>query len=625
MRTINEYCVKAAYPLNLLTREKLNIFSNLIELLSTRSLSQPTKTAFVFLEDGETESARLTYRELDLQARRIAAHLQSLNMEGERALLLYQSGPEFVSAFFGCLYAGVIAVPLYPPRRTKHLSRLQDVVADAGAKLALTSSSILKNINKYFDDAPDLASLQWLDLEQELTVSANDWQKPSIYPDYLAFLQYTSGSTGKPKGVMVSHDNLLRNSRAMELTYNHTSDSVIVSWLPLFHDMGLIYGMLQPLYLGCTGIMMPPTAFLQKPMRWLQAITNYRGTHTAAPNFAYELCVRSFEKLTPEQQIELDLDLSSWVMGLNGAEPVRKETLEKFADTFAPSKFNPHTICPSYGLAEATLVVSGVKVENRTNYYSLDSKALADDQIVEVEAGHPQETTMVACGSTEIDTEVVIVNPHTLRQCSPLEVGEIWVRGSTVAKGYWQNPEKTKEIFQAYLADTNKGPFLRTGDLGFIQGGELIITGRLKDVLIIRGKNHYPQDIELTVEKSHQAIVMNHCAAFTVEIEGEEKLLVVSEIDRSLRFHGQSITAKGENSTVDGNVDSDKKPVFEEIVRNIRQSISREHGLQVHGVGLLRFGSIPKTSSGKIQRHACRHNFTQGKLNLLYNDVTINL
>jgi acyl-CoA synthetase (AMP-forming)/AMP-acid ligase II len=614
MRIIDKDFVTNSYPVDSLDR-KTSLYSNLVELLSCRALFQPAKTAFIFLEDGETESSRLTYQELDLQARRIAAHLQSLQMEGERALLLYQSGPEFVAAFFGCLYAGVIAVPLYPPRRTKHLARLQDIVADAGAKLALTSASTLKNISNYLADTPDLAALHWLDLEQELKLSANDWQKPSLYPDYLAFLQYTSGSTDKPKGVMVSHHNLLRNFRAIELAYSSTSDSVVVSWLPLFHDMGLICGMLMPIYLGCRGIMMPPTAFLQKPVRWLQAISNYRGTHTTAPNFAYELCVR---KINEEQKSQLNL-ASLMVAGV-GAEPVRKETLEQFAQDFASSGFNPQAFCPSYGLAEATLAVSGVRLANKVNYYSLDSKALADNQTREVEAEHPQATIMVGCGSAEIDTKVVIVNPDTLCECAPQEVGEIWVRGSTVAKGYWQNPEKTKETFQAYLANTNKGPFLRTGDLGCIQGGELIVTGRLKDVIIIRGKNHYPQDIELTVEQSHSAIVMNHCAAFSLEIEGEEKLIVVSEVERSLRFSEQSITAQDKKVTINNNRDGDNKLILAEIIRNIRQSVSREHGLQVHGIALLRFGSIPKTSSGKIQRYACRHYFVQGKLNVLYHD-----
>ena len=410
---------------------------------------------------------------------------------------------------------------------------------------------------------------------------------PNISSDTLAFLQYTSGSTGTPKGVMVSHGNLLQNSADLDKGWVHTKDSVIVTWLPTFHDMGLIYGVIQPLYKGLPCYMLSPVSFLQQPIRWLQAISRYRGTHTGAPNFAYDLCVH---KITPEQRATLDL--SSWQMALNGAEPVRADVLKRFAETFKPCGFEPTAFCPGYGLAEATLKVAAVRRTDAPVLYIVQAGALEQNRILEATEDQQNMRTLVGCGRSEIDTKIVIVHPESLTQCSPEEVGEIWVSGSTVAQGYWMRPEETERTFRAYLADTGDGPFLRTGDLGFWKNGELFVTGRLKDVVIIRGRNYYPQDIELTVEQSHPALKAGASAAFSVEVEGEEQLVVAQEVERSYL----------------------RKLDANEVVGAIRQAVWEQHELSVYAVVLLKPASIPKTSSGKIQRHACKAGFLDGSL-----------
>ncbi|NEP31533.1 non-ribosomal peptide synthetase [Moorena sp. SIO3B2] len=564
-------------------------FLSLVDLLGDRARTMPNQLAYIFLQNGETPSGSLTYGELDRQATAIASHLQS--MPGERALLLYPSGLEFISAFMGCLYAGVVAVPVYPPRRNQKLSRLLSIANDAQAKLALTTTSILADIDRRWEREPELSSdLKWVATDT-IETNRGEFVPKSIKRSSLAFLQYTSGSTGTPKGVMVTHGNLIQNSTDLDRGWEHNSDSVIVTWLPTFHDMGLIYGMLQPIYKGCKCIMLPPASFIQKPIRWLKAISDYGGTHSGAPNFAYALCV---EKTTPEQRNQLDL--SSWSMALNGAEPVGADVLEKFAQVFEVSRFDKRAFCPGYGMAEATLKISAVRAKDKPIYYHIDATALEQNYVVEfTDEKHLEKRTLVGCGRSEMDTKVIIVNPQTCCRSASEEIGEIWVSGGSVTSGYWNRPEATQKTFQAYLKDTGEGPFLRTGDLGFSSKGELFVTGRLKDLIIIRGRNHYPQDIELTVENSHPAL-RSHCsAAFSVEREGEERLVVAGEVERT---HLRKLNT-------------------EEVVREIQIAVSTEHELDVDGVVLLKTGSIPKTSSGKIQRRACKQGFLEGSLNVV--------
>ncbi len=580
--------------------------STLVDLLSYRAQHQSDQTAYTFLQDGEIPADKLTYQELDQQARAIASQLQLINATGSRALLLYPPGLEFIAAFFGCLYAGVAAVPAYPPRRNQNMSRLQAILADAKAAVALTTTSMLSHIESRFNESPELTELHWLTTDDTSRDLAAAWQKPKLTSDTLAFLQYTSGSTGTPKGVMVSHGNLLHNSALIHQSFADTPNSQGVSWLPPYHDMGLIGGVLQPLYVGAPMNLMSAVAFMQKPIRWLQAISQCKATTSGGPNFAYDLCIR---KITPEQKASLDL--SSWEVAFTGAEPVCAETLEQFAATFASCGFRQDAFHPCYGMAETTLIVSGGLKTAPPIIRLVDGAALEQNRVVAVTKEREGTRKIVGVGRTWLDQKIAIVNPESLIPCPENQVGEIWVSGPSVAQGYWNQPEQTEQIFNAYLKDTRDtavaipespstterdlGPFLRTGDLGFLQDGELFITGRIKDVIIIRGQNHYPQDIELTVEKSHPALRVGCGAAFAVDVKGQERLVIVQEIERSYL----------------------RKLNANEVVGNIQKAVAAQHALQIYATVLVKTGSIPKTSSGKIQRHACRAGFLAGTLNVV--------
>ncbi|AOX02679.1 hypothetical protein BJP34_27450 [Moorena producens PAL-8-15-08-1] len=559
---------------------------SLVDLLGERAQAQPDQVAYIFLHDGETESQSFTYSELDAKARAIAAHLQSI--PGERALLLYPSGLEFISAFFGCLYAGVVAVPVYPPRRNQKLSRLLNIVNDAQACIALTTTSILADLEQRWASDAELAQLK-LVATDTIVADSQEFAPLSVTGSNLAFLQYTSGSTGTPKGVMVTHGNIIHNQQVIQLATGNTRDSIYVSWLPLFHDMGL-GNALQSCFVGISYILMPPAAFLMKPIRWLKAISKYRATITGGPNFAYDLCVSKVNQESLEA-----LDLSSLDVAANGAEPIKAETLEKFTKKFAYCGFRRSAFYPCYGIAEATLFVTGGYKNKQPVIQVVKAGDLEQNLVVESEIYSDESRSFVGVGSPYLDTKVIIVNPESLTLCEPGQVGEIWVRGGSVTFGYWNRSEATKETFQAYLKDTGDGPFLRTGDLGFFSKGELFVTGRLKDLIIIRGRNHYPQDIELTVENSHPSLRSHGCAAFSVERDEEERLVVACEVERT---HLRKLNT-------------------EEVVSAVRHGIWMEHELKVYGVLLLKTGSLPKTSSGKNQRHACRHYWLNKQLNLV--------
>ncbi|MGA7932233.1 MAG: fatty acyl-AMP ligase, partial [Kovacikia sp.] len=569
--------------------EASHTFSSFVDLLHGRAQNQPEKAAYVFLDRGETESYTLTYKELDTRAKAIAAHLQNLSGPGERALLLYPPGLDYITAFLGCLYAGVVAVPAYPPRNNQNSTRLQAIVTDAQAKIVLTTTSFMSSIERWLKQEPQLATMNWLTTDDIANDDQTNWHQPAITRETLAFLQYTSGSTGMPKGVMVSHGNLMHNSASIHYCFADTPQSQGVSWLPPYHDMGLIGGILQPLYVGASMVLMSPVDFLQKPVRWLQAISRYQATTSGGPNFAYDLCV---SKIKPEQLEELDL--SSWDLAFTGAEPVRAATIEEFSATFAACGFRKEAFYPCYGMAETTLIVSGGLKAKTPIIQTVKADALEQNQIV---SGRNKDDgrSLVGCGQRLPDQKTIIVDPNTLTACSDNQVGEIWVSGPSVAQGYWNKSEETIQAFHAHLADTGEGPFLRTGDLGFLHQGELFITGRIKDVIIIRGQNHYPQDIELTVENSHAALRPGSGAAFSVEIKGSERLVVVHEVERSYL----------------------KKLNVKEVVGNIRQSVSAQHDLQVYAAILVKTGSIPKTSSGKIRRHACKAEFLSGSLSIV--------
>ncbi|PLZ98347.1 non-ribosomal peptide synthetase [Fischerella thermalis CCMEE 5268] len=567
--------------------------STVVELLRYRTVEKPNIEAFTFLHDGEAQQATLTYQELDRRSRAIAAQLQILDLSGERALLLYPSGIDYLPAFFGCLYAEVVAVPAYPPRNRRNTPRILAILQDAQAAVILTTTAILSQVQSLLAEKFDIDNIPWLATDNLTPQIEEAWQEPFIDTETLAFLQYTSGSTGTPKGVMLTHGNLLHNAAVTRQYMEHSSSSKFVTWLPVYHDMGLIGGVLQPLYGGFPCIMMPPVAFLQRPYRWLQAISRYRGTTSGAPNFAYELCI---EKITPEQRSTLDL--SSWSVAFNGAEPIRQETLERFASTFAECGFRPEAFYPCYGMAEATLMVSGSVKAALPTTKKLQKVELESNHVVEATSDRENSITLVGCGRSVPQQQIVIANPETLTRCQPGEVGEIWVSGLSVGKGYWNRPAQTEETFHAFLKDTGEGPFLRTGDLGFLDNGEVFITGRAKDLIIIRGRNLYPQDIELTAERSHSSLRTGSNAAFCVEVNHEEQLVVVQELE----FRA--------------------KPNLEEVTAAIRQAVAEEHEVQVSGVVLIKPGTIPKTSSGKIQRRAIKAEFLAGELEVISSSIT---
>ena len=567
-------------------------FSTIVEILRYRAVHQPEQLAFTFLPDGEIEGAQLTYRELDRLGRAIAAKLQTLGLSGERALLLYPPGLNYIAAFLGCLYAGVVAVPAYPPGNKRKTQRIQSILADARASIAMTETAILPKAQSFLAGKTGLEDLQWLATDNLDNGIETGWQDPCINTNNLAFLQYTSGSTGTPKGVMLNHGNLLHNAAMLYRVMEHSPSSKFVSWLPIYHDMGLIAGILQPIYGGFPCILMPPTAFLQRPYRWLKAISHYKGTTSGAPNFAYDLCVR---KIAPEQRETLDL--SSWDVAFNGAEPVRHDTLEQFAAAFAPCGFRKQALYPCYGMAEATLIVSGGQKKALPVSQDISAGALERNRVMKASVGEEDRTTIVGCGQTIPEQQVIIAHPEGLTQCPPDEVGEVWVSGPGVCQGYWHRPEETEKTFRAYLSDKGEGPFLRTGDLGFLQDGELFITGRAKDLIIIRGRNLYPQDIELTAERSHPSLRSGSNAAFAIEVDSEERLAIVQELE----FR--------------------QKPDVEEVASAIRQAVAEEYEVQAHAVVLIKPGSILKTSSGKIQRRACRAEFLAGNLNVIGSSI----
>jgi polyketide synthase PksJ len=564
--------------------------SSLVEILLRRAEEQPERVAYTFLVEGEAEERHLTYGELDRQARAVGAWLQAHGSEGERVLLVYPSGLQFVSAFFGCLYAGAVAVSTHVPRLKHSLSRLQAIVGNAEAKFLLAPAQLLSKVDSFKEHAPSLESLQKLATDRPEAVEglADAWKRPAVGRETLAFLQYTSGSTSTPKGVMVTHGNVIHNAAELNASYDYTPQSVSVAWVPHFHDLGLIFGIIQPLVQGCRGILIPPAAFLQRPLRWLETMTRYRGTHTSGPNSAFDLCVR---RSSPEQRAALDL--SSWRVALNGAEPLHPATLERFTEAFAPCGFRWEVFKPGYGLAEATLKVTTRRAAEAPVLKPFDADALSANRASEVSADSPNARLLVGSGHTEGETLVRIVNPETLVECRPEEIGEVWISGPIVAEGYWKRPEETERTFRARLAGTSGPAFLRTGDLGFLDGGELFVAGRLKDLIIINGRNHYPQDIEKTVEEAHPLLREACSAAFSVEAEENERLVVVAEVSR--HFRGRRDEA-------------------DEIFASLRRAIAEQHELNVSDIVLLKTGKILKTTSGKIQRRACREAFLKGTL-----------
>ena len=577
--------------------------ATLVDVLRNRAMEQPHQTIYNFLVDGETEKISLTYGQLEQKAQAIAAYLQTVCSPQDRVLLLFPAGLDYITAFFGCLYAGVIAIPAYPPRPNRSLNRIYNILQNAQTSIALTTSDTVESLSRQLESTPELQDLRWITTDTIDNNIATYWREPNLDRDSIAFLQYTSGSTAEPKGVKIAYRNLLHNLEAIHRCFRHSTQSRGVIWLPPYHDMGLIGGVLQPLFGDFPVTLMSPLMFLQNPLRWLKAISRDRATTSGGPNFAYDLCVRKFK---PEQL--RGLDLSSWQVAFNGAEPINHETLNNFAETFAPYGFDRSTFYPCYGMAEATLIISGGSKHTAVVTKTVRGKALEQNKIEVADDNEPYPHTLVSCGRSLFDQKIAIADPQTLNSCPSGQVGEIWVSGSSIAKGYWRQPEITAETFNAYLKDTGEGPFLRTGDLGFIDEGELFFTGRLKDMIVIKGRNHYPQDLEKTVQETTSWIRPSCVASFSIELQGEEKLIVLAEVERTYWSNNRSNTSSNGRSA--------KKEMIsvKDLTQSIRREISKNHDLQVHTTLLLKPGSLPKTSSGKIQRHACRAEFLDNTL-----------
>jgi acyl-CoA synthetase (AMP-forming)/AMP-acid ligase II len=564
----------------------------LVDVLRRRAGREPDRIAYTYVLDGDALEHAVTYGELETGARRIAVELAGRGLEGRTALLVFDPGLDFVAAIFGCFFAGVIAVPVYPPDpRTMvvHLGRLERIAADAGAAIVLTTETVRTRTADALAGFAALRALEWWSVEGAHVGAEVAWRPAATTADAVAFLQYTSGSTGAPKGVVVTHANILAHGAAVIAALGLDANEVTVSWLPLYHDMGLIGTVFIPMQLGCRSVQLSPLDFLERPVRWLRAITRHRGTLSPAPNFAFELVTRR----TTEAE-RATLDLRSWKAAMNGAEPIRAETCERFIAAFAPCGFRREALVPCYGLAEATLMVAGGPGGTPPAILSVDEGALAAHRVEVRDDAAARARALVGCGRVAKGLDVVIVDPETRVRAAASEVGEIWVAGPQVAAGYWRDADATAATFQARLADEDERAYLRTGDLGFLRDGVLFVTGRLKDVIIVRGRNLYPQDLEHTAERAHAALRPGAGAAFVVgDGDGVERLVLVHE----------STAADGDEAGA--------------AVEAVGHAVARDHGVEPFAVVLIRPRTLPKTSSGKVRRRACRDAYVAGTLSRL--------
>lgn len=558
--------------------------TNFLDRLSYWAAALPEKIAYRFIA-GDGEIKTLTFAELDHRAKAVAAMLVSKGYAGKRALMMYPPGLDFIVAFFGCHYAAVTPIPAFPPRRNRNMARIGAISDDAQASVALSVSSVIKSCEKWIKESPGLQRIPWLSTESVAAEFANDWVKPKASLDDLGLIQYTSGSTGSPKGVMLSHRNLIANCRMITRAFQTGRKGSICSWLPLYHDMGLVGGILNPMYCGTEDNLMSPVAFLTRPIRWLRAISKYKSIASGGPNFAYAWCTMKIN----EEDCE-GLDLSNWKVAFNGAEPVSAAVMERFTEKFAPYGFSPEAFYPCYGMAETTLIVTGGSDEEAPIVRPFDKYELVEHRVRRIDENHENARSLVGCGKVLEEEEVLIVHPENHTPLPDDKIGEIWINSPSCGQGYWQREQETQETFRARLKPDNGKYYVRSGDLGFMDRGELFVTGRLKDMIIVRGANRYPQDIETTVELCHPLTRSGGAAAFSVARWDREHLVIVCEIERS-----------------------PAKDQWESVIKSIRKSVALEHDLPPDAIVLVRAHSVPKTSSGKVQRHACKRNFENGE------------
>jgi acyl-CoA synthetase (AMP-forming)/AMP-acid ligase II len=565
-------------------------YASLVEVLEERATERPDKKAFVFVPERGEADVLLTFAELQHRVHAAAARIAQHTAKGDRAVLLFPTGLDFIVAFFGCLAAGVIAVPLMVPRRSARDSA-GAIITECKPRIALTTNEVLETRGDVAERCGDRGLCLIPVSATDCTEAGRHVCLPLISQEDVALLQYTSGSTSTPKGVVVRHRNMLASLEMIRLAMSNTEHSTCVGWVPLYHDMGLMMGVIQPVHLGATSVLMSPAGFMQRPLKWLRTIHRYRAEVTSAPNFAFDLCVARFDA----GQMD-GTDLSCWKLALNGAEPVRADTIARFTETFARYGFGVGTMYPGYGLAEATLLVSGGMRGTEPITRRVSRSALQNGEIAEPATADDAQS-LVSCGRSVVGQQIAIVDPATRGRLPANRVGEIWVSGPNVTDGYWENAAATQETFKAVITGTADPDWLCTGDLGFLDDdGQLFITGRLKDVIIIRGLNHYPQDIERTVQDSHPALRRDCGAAFAVMDETDgEKLVIVQEIERTQR----------------------RETGLEVISRCVREAVTRQHEIAVQTIVLISPGSLPKTTSGKIQRGLAKRLWLGGGLSVL--------
>lgn len=556
------------------------------EALRRHAAAMPDHVAYRFLRDGRGDEDVITFGGLDIAARAMAVALGAHCRPGDRVLILLKPGLDYVIAFMGCLYAGLIAVPAYPPGATSKLDRLDGILTDCSPRAAITGTGEVADIaGRLAAISPGAVVIDPATIDRAI---ADDWRPIAGRADDIAFLQYTSGSTGQPKGVIVTHGNLVHNAHSIASVFGTDSDSHIVSWLPPYHDMGLVGGILNSLYIGFPATLMAPIHFLQRPLRWLQAVSRYRATISGGPNFAYELCVRKIG----EQDME-GLDFSHWRTAFNGAEYVRAATIEAFARKFARCGLRPDAIAPCYGLAEGTLLVTGNSPGRRPVQRDFDALRLEENRAETAAAaapGDPRVRTLVSSGRPAPDSAPFICDPESELRLPDGEVGEICIVGGSVAQGYWRRADATAQSFRR-SAD---GACFRTGDLGFLLDGELFVTGRIKDLIIVNGVNHHPGDIESTVLRIDDAFRPDGSAAFALELDQAERVVVVQEVERRAL----------------------RRLEIAEICRSIRAALWEHHRLAAPLIVLTFGGALPRTSSGKVRRQQCRSLFSPPLLRL---------
>jgi len=554
-------------------------WNSLVDLLQGRALQTPQSLAFTFIIKNEEN--KLTYQSLHEEACAIAVAIRNQGLrKGDRALLIYPPGVDLIKALFGCFYAGVIAVPVFPPVNKSLVDKTHRILQNAKPKLTLMMHENREKFGIAYEKTPTLAT-DIVDLGR-----ANEWENDSLAQD-LAFLQYTSGSTSYPKGVMISHGNLLDNLQRIYDAFGMNDKSIMVGWLPPYHDMGLIGNILSPLYGGYPVVLMTPFSFLQNPLAWLQIIGKYKATISGSPNFAYDYCVRRIKEEKKE-----GLNLSSWEVAFNGAEPLHEGTMERFYQAFKDYGFRKESFYPCYGLAEATLLVSSGIPNTPYQKVRVAKEHFQNHRVHFLKTASPKSHVLISSGT--LRQKVKIVDPDTLHACAPDVVGEIWVNSPSVASGYWHLREETEQIFKGRIHEpTNPDNFLRTGDLGFIHEDDLYVTGRIKDLIILYGKNHYPQDIEYTINHSPVHAQLGSCAAYVNSVDGEYRLTVVCELkNRDLE-------------------DSDN------VFTSIFELVYQEHQLEIHHIVLVPLKSIPKTTSGKVCRNFCKAHLADNTMTVI--------